>query len=83
MMRDRKEKAKVSTGSQGFQDLLYIVIHIQRFSHNTRLEVKVATLMTVVPPHPHTLEGALISKVRTELLGGGSWAIYFLFSSLS
>lgn len=72
MMRDRKEKAKVSTGSQGFQGLLYNVVHIQRFSHNTRRsEGKAATLMTVAPPHPHALEGALIFKVKTELFVSG------------
>lgn len=71
MMRDRKEKAKVSTGSQGFQGLLYIVVHIQRFSHNTRSEGKAATLMTVALPHTHALEGALIFKVKTELFVSG------------
>lgn len=84
MMRDRKEKAKVNTGSQGFQGLLYIVIHSQRFSHNTRRQIlrQSSTLMTVIPPHPHTLEGALIAKVRIELLGAGCWK-HVLFSSLS
>lgn len=84
MMRDRKEKAKVSTGSQGFQGLLYIVIHSQRFSYNTRRQIlrQRSTVMTVVPLHPYTLEGALIPKVRIELLGAGCWK-HVLFSSLS